>query len=102
MSVPARTRRSAMAPYSIGRASLPVRREKYGGVKIGSAFFGFLTATGMVVLLTALAVAAGAVLSLAIDTDPGQAAREATQSAGTVGIVGGVVLLVILFAAYYC
>ena len=30
-------------------------REEHGGVKIGSAFFGWLTATGMAVLLTALA-----------------------------------------------
>ncbi len=34
-------------------------KEQYGGVKIGSAFFGWLTATGTAVLLTALAAAAG-------------------------------------------
>ena len=33
-------------------------KEEYGGVKVGSAFFGWLTATGTAVLLTALAAAA--------------------------------------------
>src|ERR671932_1436636 len=35
-------------------------KERYGGVKIGSAFFGWLTATGTAVILTALLTAAGA------------------------------------------
>ena len=30
------------------------QRERFGGVKIGSAFFGWLAATGMTVILTAL------------------------------------------------
>jgi ABC-type amino acid transport system permease subunit len=77
-------------------------KEEHGGIKIGSAFFGFLTATGMTVLLTALAAAIGAAVGLATDTKTGEATSQATSSAGTVGIVGGIVLLVILFVAYYC
>jgi len=77
-------------------------REHHGGVKVGSAFFGFLTATGMAILLTALVTAAGAVVGLATDTKVGQATSDATRSASTVGIVGGIILLVILFLAYYC
>ncbi len=43
-----------------------VAREKdaYGGIKVGSAFFGWLTATGTAVLLTALLAAAGAAVGL--------------------------------------
>ena len=77
-------------------------KEEHGGIKIGSAFFGFLTATGMVVLLTALAAAIGAAVGLATGTKTGAATSQATQSAETVGIVGGIILLVILFVAYYC
>ncbi len=81
-----------------------VEREKaeHGGVKIGSAFFGFLTATGMAVLLTAVITAAGAVVGLASNTEAGAAASQAQQSASTVGIVGGIILLALLFVAYYC
>lgn len=82
-----------------------VRREKeeYGGVKVGSAFFGWLTATGTAVLLTALVAAAGAVFGLATDTDIAQTAQDATSSeATTIGIVSGIILLVIIFLAYFC
>ena len=35
------------------------QKDAYGGIKVGSAFFGWLTATGTAVLLTALVAAAG-------------------------------------------
>jgi len=77
-------------------------REEHGGVKIGSAFFGWLTATGMAVLLTALAAAAGTAVSVATGNE---SASEATDAVGataeTVGLAGGIILLVILFLAYY-
>ena len=84
--------------------STVVGREKdeHGGVKIGSAFFGWLTAMGMAVLLTAVAAAAGTAFGVASGTDLGQAADSATAQADTVGLVGGIVLLVVLFLAYYC
>lgn len=77
-------------------------KEQFGGMKFGSAFFGWLTATGMAVLLTALAAAAGTAFGVATTTDPAQAADEAAAEATTIGIVGAVVLAVILFVAYYC
>jgi len=81
-----------------------VGREKgeHGGIKIGSAFFGWLTATGMAVLLTALAAAAGTAVGVATDTEVGEVTKTATQQVDTVGLVGGIILLVILFVAYYC
>jgi hypothetical protein len=84
------------------RAVVARQKEAFGGVKVGSAFFGWLTATGTAVILTALLAAAGTAVGVATGTDPGQAASQATQQAGTVGVVGGIVLLVILFVAYYC
>ena len=78
------------------------QKEEHGGIKIGSAFFGFLTAIGVGVLLTAILSAAGPAVGLASDTKPAAAASTATKSASTIGIVGSIILLVILFVAYYC
>ena len=74
-------------------------KEQFGGIKIGSAFFGWLAATGMAVLLTALVAAAGTAVGLATNTDV-----NATVSSGdqTVGLVGIIVLLGILLVSYYC
>ena len=80
------------------------QKEQYGGIKVGSAFFGWLTATGSAVLLTALAAAAGTAVGVTTGTSVTEAAGQATQgteTAQTVGIVGGIVLLVVLFLAYY-
>jgi hypothetical protein len=73
-------------------------KEQYGGIKVGSAFFGWLTATGTAVLLTALVAAAGTAVGVATETS----AAEADENAQTIGIAGAVIVLVVLFIAYYC
>jgi hypothetical protein len=78
------------------------QREQFGGIKPGSAFFGWLTATGTAVLLTALVAAAGAAVGVATGTDATQLGQTAGDNAKTIGLVGGIVLLVLLFVAYYC
>jgi len=83
-------------------AVVAAQKERYGGIKIGSAFFGWLTATGMALVLTALVAAAGAAVGVATSTDVGAATNQATNNAGTVGIVGAIALLVIVLASYYC
>ena len=75
-------------------------KEQFGGIKVGSAFFGWLTATGMAVLLTALVAAAGTAVGLASNTDVNEAVNQVATN-GTIGMVGIIVLLVILFASYY-
>lgn len=57
-------------------------REKaeFGGFKIGSAFFGWLTAMGTTVLLTALAAAIGAAVGLGNGTTPEEAADAAAET----------------------
>ncbi|QHK21117.1 hypothetical protein GU243_16930 [Pseudarthrobacter psychrotolerans] len=79
-----------------------VAREKdqFGGIKVGSAFFGWLAATGMAVLLTAFVAAAGTAVGLANNTDVNDAVNQVTTN-GTVGLVGIIVLLVVLFISYY-
>ncbi|MEP6560287.1 MAG: hypothetical protein ABJD68_04315 [Nakamurella sp.] len=82
-----------------------LQRERFGGVKIGSAFFGWLTATGMAVLLIAVLAAAGVAFGVATDTTVDQAVQESqagTGTAQTVGLVGAIALLVVLLLAYYC
>jgi hypothetical protein len=84
------------------RHDVVAEKEQFGGVKVGSAFFGWLTATGTAVLLTALLAAAGAAVGVATGTDVDTATDQATSDPGTVGLVGGIALLVVLFVAYYC
>ena len=73
-------------------------KEQFGGVKIGSAFFGWLAAAGTTVLLSAIATAFGAAL-LANNVD---AAGEAAANPQGAGVAGVILLLVILFVAYFC
>jgi hypothetical protein len=82
-----------------GRTVFNRQKDEYGGVKVGLAFFGWLTATGTAVMLTAFVAAAGTAVSVVTNTDAGSAT---TQDPKTVGILGAIVLLVVLFVAYYC
>jgi len=75
-------------------------KERFGGMKFGSAFFGWLTAIGAVVLLTAVVGAIGAAMGAATGTTVDDAANAATDNAETVGIVGAIALAVVLFVAY--
>ncbi|GIG29706.1 hypothetical protein [Cellulomonas marina] len=91
----------AMSAKAFGRdrASVVAReKEAFGGVKVGSAFFGWLTATGTAVLLTALLAGAGTAVSVATDTTLDDVASQPE----TVGIAGSIALLVIVLVAYYC
>jgi hypothetical protein len=76
-------------------------RERFGGIKFGSAFFGWLTATGTGVLLTAFVAALGAAIGLGNGVSADDAADIAEGNADTIGIIGAVALLVVLFVAYF-
>lgn len=78
------------------------QKGEHGGLKIGSALFGWLTATGMAILLAAVVTAIGTGGSLASDTDITKASDIATSNSHTIAVVAAVVLLVILFVSYYC
>jgi hypothetical protein len=79
------------------RDAIDAQRSRYGGIKWGAAFFGWLSANGLAVLLVALVSAAGVAIGL---TQGVSSTDEAAQQADTIGVVGGIVLLVILFLAY--
>lgn len=74
------------------------QRNQYGGFSIGAIFFGWLVAVAIGVLLTAILGAAGAGLGLSQVSSPAQVDPAQAQ---TVGIVGGIVLLVIFGLAYF-
>ncbi|NYJ74935.1 hypothetical protein [Allobranchiibius huperziae] len=98
-----RDHRDHRRPRNIDHESITTaQKEEHGGIKIGSAFFGWLTATGMAVLLTALLAAIGAGVGLANKTDVTKATNAASNNSTTVGIVGAIALLVIVLVAYYC
>lgn len=97
-----RDRDVTSVPVGAERDALHQRqKETFGGMKFGAAFFGWLTATGMAVLLTALVAAAGAAFGLSTNTNLNEAANQATQNAQTVGITSAIILLVILLLAYF-
>jgi hypothetical protein len=73
------------------------QREEFGGVNWGSAFFGWLVAVGMAAILLGLLSAAGAAFGLG---EVGE--NEVSQNAETIGIVGGILLILVLAIAYYC
>jgi hypothetical protein len=75
-------------------------RERFGGIKFGSAFFGWLTAVGTVVLLTAVVGAIGAAVGFQTGTTVDEAANAAAENADAVGIVGAIAVAVVLFVAY--
>jgi hypothetical protein len=72
------------------------QREAYGGIKFGSCFFGWLTATGTAVLLTALVAAAGLGVGLAQN----MTASDAAENPRPLGLAGAIALVVIVFIAY--
>jgi hypothetical protein len=79
------------------RDAVAAQRDRFGGIKWGAAFFGWLSANGLAVILVALLSAAGVALGLARGVTT---ADEAADQAGTLGVGGGVAILVVLFLAY--
>jgi hypothetical protein len=74
------------------------QKERYGGISWGAAFFGWLSANGMAVLLIALLSAGGLAFGL---SDNVSSADEAADSATSgIGLGAGIALLVALFLAY--
>jgi hypothetical protein len=91
------TETGARASRGPGRDAVAAQHDRFGGIKWGAAFFGWLSANGLAVLLIALISAAGVAIGL---TQGVPSAGEATANASGIGIGGGIALLVVLFLAY--
>ena len=81
-----------MATYRSAR-----QRDVYGGTNWGAAFFGWLVAVGIGALLTALLSAAGTALAFSEFETVG----EASNNAETIGVVGGILIIVVALIAYF-
>lgn len=93
------TTRTTGSDAALGHREVLAReKEEFGGMKFGAGFFGWLAATGMAVLLTALVAAVGTGLGYAgnIPANPGGADTR------SMGLAGGVILLVIILVSYFC
>ena len=90
----------AHATRGVARDAVDAQHDRFGGIKWGAAFFGWLSANGLAVILLALLSAAGVAFGLTQVSNVGQAADTATQQADTIGVTGGIALLVVLFLAY--
>jgi hypothetical protein len=98
-----RTQPVHAVPHSTLRES-PVRenaaeqKRRFGGIRWGSAFFGWVTAMGMAVLLSAVVAAVGAALGLvSVSGTPVDVLDQASARTA-----GAIVLLAILFVGYFC
>jgi hypothetical protein len=80
-----------------GRDAVAAQHARFGGIKWGAAFFGWLSANGLAVILIAMLSAGGVALGLAQNVDT---ANEAANKASEIGVAGGIALLVVLFLAY--
>ncbi|GAA4685996.1 hypothetical protein [Nocardioides nanhaiensis] len=103
MSAPASTPAPGASPENEGRRTVVDReKERFGGVKVVCAFFGWMTATGMTILLTALVAAAGAGVGLVSSaSEVADAAQSNNISAEEIGWAGVILVLVVVFVAYY-
>jgi hypothetical protein len=72
------------------------QRDRFGGIRWGSAFFGLLSAIGLAAILLGIAGAAGVALGLSEIND----VRKGT--ADTIGLGGAILLLAILALSWYC
>jgi len=73
------------------------QHRRFGGLSIASAFFGWLSATGLAALLLAICAAGGAAFALSDDHPIG----TGKQNAASISIGAGVLLVAILAIAYF-
>ncbi|MEJ7707406.1 MAG: hypothetical protein WKF82_09115 [Nocardioidaceae bacterium] len=74
-----------------------LRRDEYGGFNWGAAFFGWLVAVALTVLLASIAGA----IALGVGRSLNFTQSEAERQAGNVGIGTAIGLLVVLMIAYF-
>ncbi|MGI3780136.1 MAG: hypothetical protein ACRYG2_05090 [Janthinobacterium lividum] len=84
--------------HPTGRDLVRQQKDRFGGMKFGACFFGWLTATGTAVLLSAVLTAVG----LAVGRQQDLTAAQASGNAGKLGVASAIVLLVVILVAYYC
>ena len=94
-----RTARTTAAPVHGERTTTvpETAHEKYGGVNTGAAFFGWLVAVAITILLSGIIGAVAAAVSDQADVTQ----NDAERAANTIGLVAAIVLVAVLALAYY-
>jgi hypothetical protein len=90
--------RTGAAVPTTAKEMAAVQRARYGGLHMGTAFFGWLSAIGVAVILLAVLSAAGLAFGLNATIDDAQSATD--QAATGIGLGAAIALLVVLFLAY--
>ncbi|MEA2395306.1 MAG: hypothetical protein QOJ82_3197 [Solirubrobacteraceae bacterium] len=72
------------------------QRDRFGGIRWGSAFFGLLSAVGLASILLSIVVAAGVAIGVS------EVKNAANGTSDTIGLGGGIALLAVLAVAWYC
>jgi hypothetical protein len=85
-------RRRVGTPSDVGE-----QHRRFGGFSFASAFFGWLSATGMAALLLALLAAGGAVFAFSEQ----HAISTGKHNAATISLAAGIGLVVVLAIAYF-
>lgn len=75
--------------------------DRYGGVNWGAAFYGWLVAVALTILLTSVIGAVLAAVGSSSDLSRSEYQTQAEQQAGTISIVAAIVLLVVIALSYY-
>ncbi|AEA26683.1 hypothetical protein Psed_4530 [Pseudonocardia dioxanivorans CB1190] len=92
--------RSELDRHYAGRSALIMARERqherFGGVKFGAAFFGWIVAVGLTVILLGIAAGLAAATGFSLDLS-GSPANPAPE---TVGLVGAITIVVVMGLAY--
>lgn len=91
---------AARAPAPVSADSMHAarvrQREEFGGFDFAAAFFGWLVAIGLGVLLTSIAVAAGVAFGLSDEI-----ANPTAAASSTIGTGGAILITLIGFVAYF-
>ena len=90
--------RTGAALPTTAKEMAAAQRARYGGLHMGSAFFGWLCAVGIAVILLAILSAAG--LAFGLYSTLGSAQDAADQADTGIGLGAAIALLVVLFIAY--
>jgi hypothetical protein len=88
------------------RDRLKIQHERFGGIHWGAAFFGWLSANGLAVLVLSIVSAAGVAIGLTttsgnLELNQQRAENGVLGSSEQIGIAGGVAALLIVTVAYF-
>ncbi|QEV99722.1 hypothetical protein F6J84_06165 [Microbacterium caowuchunii] len=86
---------------TLHRDVLEREKARFGGFQFGAAFFGWLTAMGTAVLLTALVAAVGAAIGFSNGATVDEAVDAASDNSTTVTVVSAIVIGLVLLISYF-